>query len=532
MHTIGIAPAVLAATAFAIPLLYLKIKSIKVFHAIALSVASAVFAVTLLNYIYISQVGEPAVYRMGGWPPPLGIVYEVDSFSALLATYTAFIIVFVVLYSSWYLGNDTGTPYYYSLLLGLEAGLMGIYYTGDIFNLFVMLEVLGITCYGLVAYYRNSKEAVEASIKYAFFGAMAGLSYFTAAVITYSSFGNLTMGFVAAESRPTFRLLSPFVDLFAWGNIVAAVALILALSLWTFTFKAGIFPNHFWLPDAHPAAPTPISAILSGLVVNAGAYASARLLYTVFGVYDPLSSFYSLSHYLGTVLGALGAFSAIFASVMMLVQNDVKRLVAYSTIMHLGLIFTGISLGTSTGVRASIYHTLTHAAGKALLFMSVGVVIEVSKTRKIPELKAVGRLSPIVGISIAAACFSLIGLPPFGGFFSKFALYQAYIEIGRFDLVAVLLASSGMAMLGYLKVIYPAVFGARLAEVEGHKLGAPSMLLPLIALLALLVVLNPLVVGFVVDDASRSLIYADKYITKALETFVNYVSTSWSGTGG
>ncbi len=525
MHLIAAAPVVLVATAFAIPLIYLKIKSVKVFHAVALSVTLTVFFMTLLGYVYVSQVGEPVVYRMGGWPPPLGIVYEADSFSTLLATYTAFIIVFVTLYSSWYLGSDTGTPYYYSLLLGLEAGLLGIYYTGDIFNLFVMLEVLGITCYGLVAYYRNSKEAVEASIKYAFFGALAGLSYFLAAVITYASFGNLTMGLVAAESRPTFRLLTPFVDLFTWGNVIAAVAVILALSLWTFTFKAGIFPNHFWLPDAHPAAPTPISAILSGLVVNAGAYTSARLLYTVFGVYDPLSSFYSLSPYLGTVLSALGAFSAIFASVMMLVQNDVKRLIAYSTVMHLGLIFTGLSLGTPAGVKAATYHILTHAAGKALLFMSVGVAIEVSKTRRIPDLKAVGRLSPVVGIAIAAACFSLVGLPPLGGFFSKFALYQAYIEVGRFELVAVLLASSGIAMLGYLKVIYPTLFGSQTSDIETHRLGGPSMLLPLIALIALLVILNPLVISLAIDSASRSLVYADRYIIKALEAFVNYITS-------
>lgn len=533
MHIIAAAPAVLAASAFAIPLIYLKIKSVKVFHIIALLVTSATFFMTLSGCIYVSQTGEPIVYRMGGWPPPLGIVYEADNFSTLLATYTALIIVFVTLYSSWYLGHDPGAPYYYSLLFGLEAGLLGIYYTGDIFNLFVMLEVLGITCYGLVAYYRNNKEAVEASIKYAFFGALAGLSYFLATVITYASFGNLTMGFVAAQSRPTFRSLTPFVDLFTWGNIVAAVAVILALSLWTFTYKAGIFPNHFWLPDAHPAAPTPISAVLSGLVVNAGAYASARFLYTVFGVYDPLSSFHDLSHYLGMILSALGAFSAIFASVMMLVQNDVKRLIAYSTIMHLGLIFTGFSLGTSTGAKAAIYHTLTHAAGKALLFMSAGVAIEISKTRKISDIRAIGRLSPIVGISITAACFSLVGLPPLGGFFSKFALYQAYIEVGRFDLVAVLLASSAIAMLGYLKVIYPILFGSQTSsDAETNRLGDPSMLLPLAALVTLLIILNPLVIGPIIEDASRSLVHADEYIRKALEAFVNYVTLGRSRAGG
>ncbi|MCS7099120.1 MAG: proton-conducting transporter membrane subunit, partial [Sulfolobales archaeon] len=403
MHSVSAAPALLVAVAFSLPLIYLKVRSVKFFHGVSLVTTVSVFLLTLHVQHYIISRETPIVYRMGGWPPPLGIVYEVDALSALLATYTALVIVFIVAYSYWYLGEDPGTPYYYSLLLGAEAGLLGIYYTGDVFNLFVMLEVLGITCYGLVAYYRSSREAVEASFKYAFFGAIAGLLYFVAAVTTYASFGNLTMGFVAAHTRPllrhSYQYFYQFIDVFTWGNITGAVAVIVALSLWTFTFKAGVFPNHFWLPDAHPAAPTPISAVLSGLVVNAGAYASIRFLYTIFGVYDPLSQFYHLSPYFSVVLSFIGAASAVFAPIMMLIQRDVKRLIAYSTIMHLGLVFTGFSLGTALGVKASLYHILTHAAGKALLFMSAGVAVEASKTRRITDLKAVGRLNPLVGAS-------------------------------------------------------------------------------------------------------------------------------------
>lgn len=523
MHSLGAAPAILVAAAFAFPLCYLKIKSIKVYHGIALVVTAVILALTLHGYVYVTFQEEPVVYRMGGWPPPLGIVYEVDSMSALLATYTALILVFVVLYSSWYLREDTGTPYYYSLLLGLEAGLLGIYYTGDVFNLFVMLEVLGITCYGLVAYYRSSREAVEASFKYAFFGAIAGLLYFVAAVITYSSFGNLTMGFVAAASRPIFRLLYPVVDVFMWGNIVGAVAVILALSLWTFTFKAGVFPNHFWLPDAHPAAPTPISAVLSGLVVNAGAYASIRFLYTVFGVYDPLSMFYELSPYFKLILAGLGSISALFASIMMLIQNDVKRLIAYSTVMHLGLIFTGISIGTALGVKASIYHILTHATGKALLFMTAGVVLELSGTRKISELKAVGRLNPVVGASMLVSSLSLVGLPPLCGFFSKFALYQAYIESGHFELVMVLVASSGIALLGYLKAIQPVIFGVPPTNIEVSRLEKLSLNIPLVALLVLLVALNPLIIDAALNLATRSAVLSGEYIKEVVEELMEYL---------
>ncbi len=521
VHSVATAPALLVAVAFALPLMHLKVKTARVFHDASLAAALAALALTLHAYAHVLKRGSPVLYRMGGWPPPLGIVYEVDAFSALLAAYTALIIVSVVIYSRWYLRDDPGVPYYYALLFGLEAGLLGIYYTGDVFNLFVMIEVLGIACYGLVAYYRSSREAVEAAFKYAFFGALAGLVYFLAAVLTYSGFGSLTMGFVAATSRPQFRY--PYAEIFAWGNVVGAVVLVLALAHWTFTFKAGVFPNHFWLPDAHPAAPTPISAVLSGLVVNAGAYASMRFLYTVFGVYDPLSIFHELSPYFTTVLSAVGAISAIFASLMMLIQKDAKRLIAYSTIMHLGLIFTGFSLGTELGVRAATYHILTHAAGKALLFMSVGVAIEISGTRRISELKAVGRLSPVVGASIVLSSLSLVGLPPLGGFFSKFSLYQAFIETGRFELVAVLLVSSGIALLGYLKVVQSAVFGVPPAGEEVRRAREGAIWASFLPLLVLLIALNPPLVGELLSRASGSLVHAEGYIIEALRSFMEYL---------
>ena len=533
VHAVAVAPALLVAVAFTLPLLSLRVRRAKLFHGVALATTSAVLVLTVYNYAYVSSSGRPLVYRMGGWPPPLGIVYEVDPLSALLAAYTALVLVAVVAYSSWYLGEDSGLPYYYALLLGLEAGLIGIYYTGDVFNLFVMLEVLGITCYGLVAYYRSTKEAVEASFKYAFFGAIAGLLYFLAAVLIYASFGNLTMGFVAAFSRPTYRLIYWNVaSTLIWGNITAATGAVLALSLWTFTFKAGVFPNHFWLPDAHPAAPTPVSAVLSGLVVNAGAYAAVRFLYTVFGVFDPLSEFYELSGYVKAVLIAVGAVSALFASVMMLVQTDVKRLIAYSTIMHLGLVFTGFSLGTPEGVGASVYHMLTHAAGKALLFMGAGVAIEVSRTRRVAELRGVGRVYKLVGLSTLISCLSLVGLPPLAGFFSKLALYQAYVQSGHFELNAVLLISSAIALLGYFKVLYPIVFGqppvgSEVARLRGFGL-AVALLIPLV----LVVVLNPPVVGGILEQVSRAVTDPGKYIDEALNSFVNYVSRLYLTPGG
>ncbi len=530
--TIGIITPLLVAVAFLIPLLTLVTKRKAVYDALMTTATFIVMALTWYNYLLVKSLGKPIVYTFGGWPPPVGIVYEVDELSALLAITISTIMFLVGLYSIWYLKGTSGFEWFYTLYLGLEAGMIGCVYTGDAFNLFVMLEVMSVSAYALVAFYRSSKEAVEAAIKYAIIGAVATTVYFIALMFIYGAFGTLNMAELAARARSltSYPLFTGGFLIPPPANIGLAASIALALSLWTFTFKAAVFPNHFWLPDAHPAAPTPVSAILSGLVVNIGAYAIVRFLYTIFG-WDSIRAISSAVSSAAVILTILGGASALIASALMLVQRDIKRLIAYSTILHLGLIVSAASLGSITGLAGSTYHIVTHAVGKALLFLTAGVVIKMTGSRNVDDIAGVARKAPLTTFAMAIAAFSLVGLPPFGGFFSKLVLYQAFITSPHAYMVAVLFISSTLALLAYTKILYVAWFRYPLKEFrierENPLFTVPLLIMAII--LVLLGVLSPILYNNVFMSVAYSVINYSSYISSAHEALASYLSSLLGG---
>ncbi len=508
--TVGALVPFIIATAFALPLISLGIKR-KVFYDIyALVVSGIALILTTYNLLLVTKVGYPLVYIFGGWPPPLGILYEVDSFSAVLGLLSAAVMFLIVIYSTSYI-KDSGYVWYYTLLLGLEAGLLGCIYTGDVFNLFVMIEVLSISAYALVSYYRSRPQAVEAAMKYALFGAVATTIYFLALVFVYGSYGTLAMADLAIKSRT----LGP-TNVFSgglFGNVVVATAIAIALSLWAFTYKAALFPNHFWLPDAHPEAPTPVSAALSGLVVNVGAYAVVRLLYTIFGRGSVVTGFRNV------VLDALlilGILSGFIGALLMVVQNDVKRLLAYSTVSHMGLIFMGISLGlsnlptsvVSAGLTAALYHIINHSVGKALLFMGVGIFIVLAGgIRDLNKLNGYGRLNTLAMVAVLIGFLQLMGAPPFGGFFSKLLLYLAFVKAGMLIPAAMVVVISAISVMGYIKVIHVLWFKPLEGEVKG-KVGSQmtAVVFTLAVACIALGILSPFVTKWLTNVINSSLV--------------------------
>jgi len=302
------------------------------------------------------------------------------------------------------------------------------------------------------------------------------------------------------------------------GNIGLAAAIALGLSIWTFTFKAAVFPNHFWLPDAHPAAPTPISAVLSGLVVNVGAYALIRFFYTLFGP-GAVSSVTSSVSGAMTIIVVLGAVTAVIASTLMMVQRDLKRLIAYSTVLHLGLIVAVVSLGTDIGLTAGIYHTVNHAVAKALLFLSAGVFIKAVGTRDVDRMAGIARYAPVAALAMVAATFSLIGLPPFGGFFSKLLMYQAFTQSVHTYLIVVLLVSSAFALLAYMKILYTVWFRYPIKEITGFKedLTASIPLIVMTAIVVILGILSPILLDKVFNPVTASILDYNSYIKSAYD---------------
>ncbi len=485
---LGIVPLMLTFAAFAIPLLTLIIKKEWFYHLYALVFSIIALCYTAENFwLVVYGVKQPVSYLFGGWIAPLGIVYTVDGLGAVLGLLVGIDMVLIVLYSIWYMRGEEGIEWYYTLLLLLESAMIGIVYTGDIFNLFVMIELLAISAYGLVGFYRHKKEAIEAAIKYALIGATATTMFFLSIVYIYGTYGTVNMADLALKARLPWitRYIPQAAAYFAhlsgtgYGNPIVATAIAIALALWAFTFKAAVFPNYFWLPDAHPEAPTPVSAALSGLVVKMGAYATIRLLYTIFGVGSLIDASaaggWSLRDVILFIILLLGAVSAMIGSLVMIIQNDIKRILAYSTIDHLGIIFMGIGVAmhsvsqavVAIALTGVVLHMINHSFGKTMLFMASGIYIKNSGTRDITRMRGIGRLLPVTSLVMIIGLLHLLGVPPFGGFFSKLLIYNALIGAGQVVFALILILSTAISMLGYMRIIVNLILPPRPPELIG-----------------------------------------------------------------
>ncbi len=505
---LGIVPLMLTFAAFAIPLLTLIIKKEWFYHLYALVFSVIALCYTAENFwLVVYGVKQPVSYLFGGWIAPLGIVYTVDGLGAVLGLLIGVDMVLIVLYSIWYMRGEEGVEWYYTLLLLLESAMIGIVYTGDIFNLFVMIELLAISAYGLVGFYRHKKEAIEAAIKYALIGATATTMFFLSIVYIYGTYGTVNMADLAVKARlpwiakylPAALIYFAYMSGTGYGNPIVATAIAIALALWAFTFKAAVFPNYFWLPDAHPEAPTPVSAALSGLVVKMGAYATIRLLYTIFGVGSLIdvatTGGWSLRDVILFIILLLGAVSAMIGSLVMIIQNDIKRILAYSTIDHLGVIFMGIGVAMhnvgqavmAIALTGVVLHMINHSFGKTLLFMASGVYIKNSGTRDITRMKGIGRLLPVTSLVMIIGLLHLLGVPPFGGFFSKLLIYNALIGAGQVAFAIILILSTAISMLGYMRIIVNLVLPPRPPELIG-KAKEPIPATTILCILAAIII--------------------------------------------
>ncbi|MDI9619511.1 MAG: proton-conducting transporter membrane subunit [Candidatus Nezhaarchaeota archaeon] len=505
-------PFIAIAAAFTLPLTSLMVKKKEALDGFALTVLSANFALSLFVFIHLYLVcDKPLVYAFGSWPPPVGIVYEVDRAGALVGSLISGLVLIAAVFSVGYLKGEERVNLYYTLLLGFEAGMLGCVYTGDIFNLFVMLEVMSVAAYCLVAFHREVPEAIEAAVKYAIVGSIATTAYFIAIAFVYGTFGTLNMADLALRLRESYMPISaPFL-----GNVLLGSALFLALTFWAFSLKAAIAPNHFWLPDAHPAAPSPISALLSGAMVKVSLFALMRYLFTIFGGAVKVAPVVQALNY---ALILLGGVSALIGSLLMLTQRDLKRLIAYGTIVNVGYIAMGIGLASPSGLTAALFHLVNHAIGKSLLFMASGAFIHVAGARNLDELAGVGKRMPLVSASYLIGALALAGAPPLNCFMSKLLLLVAYLESTWLTpVVVIVVLTSALTLMGYLKAFYHIYARQPAADITSKRLPA-SMLAPLLVLASLCILLGltaPLFVEHVVSPATSSLLSVQEYVSAA-----------------
>ena len=403
---------------------------------IAMAAAVLVLAVAML-----AGSNGTVVLWIGGWKFPIGISLLADGLSRLMLVIIAGVSLLALLFSMDYMRQYTSPALYYGLFMLMLAGMNGVVLAGDLFNMFVFIEIAGISSYALVAFGTEADE-LEASLKYLVLGTIASTFLLVGIAIVYNVTGQLNWAKIAqviqaagGPSRPLY---------------VAA-----ALFLMGFGLKAAMVPFHAWLPDAHPSAPAPISAMLSGVLIKAcGVYALARVVFSVFGA----------SEVFGWILIALGASSMVVGVFLAVGQWDFKRLLAYHSISQMGYVVLALGAAAVMQVRGvseavvalaifgGLFHLFNHAIFKSLLFLCSGSIEYATGTRQLKSLGGLGRKMPITGACLRIASLSISGVPPLNGFWSKLIIVLALVLGGFYVLAAVTAIVSFVTLLSFAKV--------------------------------------------------------------------------------
>lgn len=471
----------------------------------------------ILAIMSIMSIGTPAVvHHMGGWAPPVGIAMVSDGLSVLLLIAINVVGFLAVLFSLKYMRVYTGLPKYYSLFMLMVAGMNGVVLSGDLFNLFVFLEVASIASYALVAFGTDADE-LEAGFKYLILGSVASVMILFAVGTVYAVTGTLNMADAAREISVRFG-----------GNANPALLLAAAMFLMGFSLKAALVPFHAWLPDAHPSAPAPISAMLSGVVIKSlGVYAMCRVFFHVFGFSPDLPS----SLIIANSIIAFSVLSIVFGGLLAIGQWDFKRLLAYSSIGQIGYVTLGIGVGARVlatgGVRSlaalailgGLFHLINHAAFKSLLFLSSGAIQHATGTRDMKQLGGVRERMPITGATTNLAALSIAGVPPFSGFWSKLVIIVATLQAGHYAVGGIAIAMAFVTLAYYVKVQREVIFGGVKSAVEKAREVPAVMYVPLVVLAVVCVgfgLLYPVIGYRILEPARDALLNGAEYIKLVL----------------
>ena len=418
---------------------------------------------------------NPIVVLIGGWRPPFSINLVAGPVGILFSSVIALIGLLVSIYALDYI-KEGAVEKYHMLYLLLLTGATGVVLTGDIFNLFVFYEMLCISSYALVAYAGN-RAGIESSIKYLIQGSIGSSLILIAIGFLYGLFGTLNMADIATN----IHSISP-ISLF-----VPLVLFLTGLGV-----EAALFPLNAWLPDAHSSAPSSISAILSGIAIEVGIYAVARVVFTIFGA-SGILHFLMILGVLTLLVGEMSAFS----------QNNIKRLLAYSSIGQIGLILFALGIGTNYGITGGLFQFITHALSKSVLFLTVGYMIYRTGSMEISSFEGIGKRMPLSSLAFTIGAFSLIGLPPFMGFPGKFLIVRAALAEGEvFFTVLIGLVLLGTVIEGtyFFRVIQVLYFKGEAANTVIED--APVIALAPIAILTVLILVIGIYPGLISDILS------------------------------
>jgi multicomponent Na+:H+ antiporter subunit D len=418
-------------TAILIPLLDLisiKIRKVIVFIG-SIGELLVIIMILIENYQKIINKNFFLSYYLGAWEPHLGIVLTLDSLGLFFSILIGISFFLIVLYSIGFIGHHEGK--YYVLLFLVFTAMQGVVLTGDIFNMYVFIELLTVSTTPLVAFLRT-KEGIEAGIKYLVYGIIGGLIFFIGVILIYHSLGTLNMAEVAAN----------------FNNIPLRIrSLIVIIFLMSLIIKIGIFPFHFWLAKAHSSCPSSISAVLSGVLLKLYLYVFIRLFWIIFGfnILEELG--------LNVIIIYLGLISSTLGHIFAIQTEDIKRMLAFSSIGHIGMIFSTLALNTSTAFYGGLIHIMSHLFMKSALFLSAGYLLRFTKGHNIKDLSGIAYVHPTIFTSFFIVSLAMMGIPPLNGFVGKWYIVKAFLEAGQVFAVVLILIGSLLALLYYIRFI-------------------------------------------------------------------------------
>ena len=431
--------------AFLVEIFGSKNKTVR--NILAVGTAAIAFAeiVALIKPVMID--GKVISYWMGNWEPvngyAIGIGYEIDQLNLFFALLVVSTFLFSGIYSLKYMERDHHLGHYYTLYLMLSGSVLGLVLTGDIFNMFVMIEIMTFACVALAAFRSQQKGALEASFKYLVIGSMGSSFTLFGITLLYAQCHTLNMAQLSSILSTTH---TPTTTL-ALGMLVAG-----------FGVKAYLVPFHTPAADSYTVAPASVSMMFSGMVNKAGVYGMIRLLYIIFRSMDSTA--------VQTLLTVIGTVTMFVGVTMALSQHDFKRLLAFHSISQIGYVITAAGLGTALGLTGGLFHAMNHTLFKGLLFLCAGAVFYATGSTNLDELGGLSKRMPKTTICFLVGAFSIAGLPPFNGFASKWMIYQATYEkavttghIGYALVTVVALVVSVMTLASFIKVTQAVFFG-------------------------------------------------------------------------
>ncbi len=414
------------------------------------SVASLAVFLSVLQHV-------PIRYFLGGWLPPWGIEYRVDGLNAFMLLLVSGVSLLVTIYSKDNVPAEIKgeVTSFYTVYILLVTGLLGIVVTGDVFNLYVFLEISSLAAYTLIA--AAEGRALLASFNYVIMGTVAACFYLLGVGYLYIMTGSLNMADLA-------RLLPSL-----YHNPVVVIAL--AFFVVGLAIKVALFPLHTWLPDAYAYAPSTTSVIIASLMGKVGLYVLIRLLFSLF---DPRYLLQDLP--VLPMLSWLGAMAIIMGSLFALSQLDFKRMLAYSSVAQIGYVVLGMGMANSIALTGALLHVINHAVMKGGLFMAAGAIIQTTGKRQITDFHYLHRRMPFTMAALLLGALSMVGIPPTCGFFSKWYLILGAVKKGNLLFVGVILISSLLNALYFFRVL-EYVFFKPLSEGSIKRREAPTTML-------------------------------------------------------